>query len=239
MNDPLNIKKSLPRPPFKGRLHRQKLFFFPLELRLVGTLRSLIKRKAAWLFMPIASLVLILFISPKNCLAAKIQDQLPSPFQKSYLLLEATENFPVSQGLKYFSPYRRTLTVSYQHVLGAEWIVGVSANFKSFRRTDLDREFALLSFSNQTQYVIRLHHPAYLLIGTKLMYLQTAQYARLPLVREPDFETEIGAGLTASFAYILARDWVASFRVDRWRGINTNRLHGFEVAFGLARSLDF
>ncbi|MFW7382084.1 MAG: hypothetical protein ACOH5I_24980 [Oligoflexus sp.] len=146
-------------------------------------------------------------------------------------------NFPSNAGLERFRPYQRTLGLTYSRVLNSEWVVGVSGHFKSMRRKDIDREFALLSFSNQAQYIVRLHHPLYLLFGGKWLYMVASQRARFPLVKDPDFETEIGAGLTASFAYILAEDWLLSFRLDRWRGTDTNRLHGFEVGLGLARSL--
>jgi len=166
-------------------------------------------------------------------------DQPVNPFQKEYLLVESIANFPISQSLENFRPYQRTLGITYTHVLGSEWIVGVSSQFKSMRRKDIDREFALLSFSNQAQYVIRLHHPFYLLVGGKWLYMVASQRARFPLIKDPNFETEIGAGLTASFNYILKEDWLLSLRLDRWRGTNTNRLHGFEVAMGLGRSLKF
>lgn len=187
-------------------------------------------------------LILIFMLSNYTSIFAETldfsEDQASIPFQKDYLIIEAISNFPVSQSLDYFRPFQRTFGLNYTHVLSREWIVGVSGQFKSMRRKDIDREFALLTFSNQAQYVVRLYHPAYLLVGGKWLYMVASQRARFPLVRDPDYETEIGAGLSATFAYILAEDWLLTLRLDRWRGTNTNRLHGFEAAIGIGRSLD-
>jgi hypothetical protein len=192
-----------------------------------------------WLRFITGLISLILFHSSSFAETSEISNQPVNPFQSDYILVEALSNFPVGPALDRFRPYRRTPGVTYRHVLNRDWIVGVSLGFKSFRRKDIDREFALLSVSNQAQYVMRLYHPAYLLIGPKWLYLLASQRARFPLVRDPDYETEIGAGLTTSFAYIVGKEWLLTLRFDRWRGTKTNRLHGFEVALGLAKSLKF
>lgn len=193
------------------------------------------KRLGPWrvLFM----LAIIFFASPR--IFAQDLDRPDNPFQRQYLFIESASNFPISQSLDRFRPYQRTLGLSYSHVLSSDWIVGVSGQFKSMRRKDIDREFALLTFSNQAQYIVRIHHPLYLLIGGKWLYMVASQRARFPLVKDPDFETELGAGLTATFAYILAEDWIVSARLDRWRGTTTNRLHGIEAAIGLGRTFNW
>lgn len=164
-------------------------------------------------------------------------DESNTVFAKQYLWLEAPENFPVQNSTGRFSSYRKTPGITYLHRLSPDWLVGLSLSFKSLRKQPEDREFAFASTANIAQYVIRLYHPFYLLVGGKWLYMLPLQHARFPLVKDPEYEIEFGAAVTSSLIYRPSPKWFFSFRIDRWRGTKTNRFHGFETAIGIARAL--
>ncbi|WP_132321559.1 hypothetical protein [Pseudobacteriovorax antillogorgiicola] len=159
-----------------------------------------------------------------------------NPFDKDYVTLELAGNFPIARSQELFSPYKKTWFLGYDHYLNRHWNVGISLGFKSYYRDALNKELALLSVSNHSLYVIRLYHPTYLMLGTKFIYMTPNEKSRFPLVKEPDFETEIGVGVAARLAHIQG-PFVYSLRIDRWRGTKTNKLHGFEVAVGISYRL--
>ena len=162
----------------------------------------------------------------------RIADPL-NPFHRDYVTLEVASHFPVSHSQEFLSPNKSTWYLGYNHFLSRHWNVGISVGFKSFLRNDTGKELALLSISNQSLYVIRLYHPTYLMLGTKLLYLTPNEKSRLPIIKEPDFETEIGVAGVAQITH-LDGALLYSFRVDRWRGTKTNKFHGFELALGIS-----
>lgn len=187
------------------------------------------------------SLVFVLLLLPE-ILKANIEPVFKesdaiNPFSKDYITTEYTANYPTGNGNEYFDTGFRKLIFGYTHFLSEKWGVGLSIGFKSFKRKDIDREFALLSLSNESFYITRLYHPVYFLIGTKLLYMTPNQRSKLPPLRDPDYETEIGAGVSAKLCYI-DKSWLYWLRVDRWRGTKTNRLHGFEVGLGISYAVD-
>ena len=159
-----------------------------------------------------------------------------NPFSKNYVSLEVAGNFPISRSQNLFSPHKKTWILGYSHFLNRKWNVSISLGFKSLYRNSENQELALLSLSNHSLYVVRLYHPTYLMVGTKLIYMTPNEKSRFPLVKEPDFETEIGVGAVAQLVHFQG-PFLYSLRIDRWRGTKTNRLHGFEVAFGVSYRL--
>lgn len=156
-----------------------------------------------------------------------------NPFSKDYISLEYVKNYPTSKGQEQFSPFRKTLFLGYQHFLNQQWNVGITLGFKSFSKSALEGELALLSFSNHSYYVIRIHHPTYLMLGTKLIYMTPNEQSNLPLSKDADFETEVGIGISAQLTQVIG-SYLLTLRADRWRGTKTNKLHGFELALGLS-----
>lgn len=171
-----------------------------------------------------------------NSLFAKQMFNDDSFFRKDYLTIELVGNYPVSPKKDLFSPNKRTWFLGYGHLLNEDWYVGINIGFKSLLEKESGQELALLTVSNQSMYVIRLFHPAYLMIGTKLIYMAPTKSSSFPLTKQASYETEIGAGMIAQLAYFSGQ-YVYHIRMDRWRGTKTNKLHGFEVAVGISYGL--
>ena len=159
-----------------------------------------------------------------------------SAFAEDYFTAELVGNYPAGNGREYFRTGLRRIMIGYTHFLNDNWGVGLSIGYKSFFRKDIDRELGLLSITNESFYATRLYHPVYLLTGTKLIYMAPNQRSTLPPLREPDYEVEVGVGISAKLA-VIDKNWLYWLRLDRWRGTKTNRLHGFETAIGISYSL--
>ena len=157
-------------------------------------------------------------------------------FQEDYLTAEFAANYPAGNGREYFRTGLRRFQIGYTHLLNDQWGVGLSIGYKSLFRKDIDRELGLLSITNESFYITRLYHPVYLLTGTKIIYMAPNQRSKLPPLREPDYEVELGVGFSAKLT-ILDESWMYWLRLDRWRGTKTNRLHGFETAIGASYAL--
>ena len=72
-----------------------------------------------------------------------------------------------------------------------------------------------------------------MMFGPKILYLLPTQHSFLPILSDPEFNTEIGAGASMMLALILNDDLLLSIRVDRWRGTKTDLFHGVEVGVGV------
>lgn len=166
-----------------------------------------------------------------------------NPFFKSYLSLEIARNYPVSFAQNRYDPGEYHPVLAYRHNLDSDWFMGVGGQFKILRRIDLpdevepSRDLALLTLTHEALYVLRLDHPTYLLVGTKLHYFLPALTATLPLTRDDEMTTEIGAGLSTTLARILSGGGLVTLRADRWRGTRSLKLHGVEVALGYSHPL--
>jgi len=163
----------------------------------------------------------------------------PNPFAKSYMSVEVARNFPVSYAQNRFAGGPLHPVVGYRHDLDEDWMMGVGGQFKMLRRdgdTEIrpGGELALWTISHETYYIIRLLHPTYLLVGPRLHYLVPTNAGRLPLQRASEYETEIGAALSAMFVRVLDERSLVTIRLDRWRGTRTTRFQGMEVAAGFS-----
>ena len=155
-----------------------------------------------------------------------------NPFHSDYLSLEIAGHYPVAHTQRRLSPYQNSWYLAYNHFLNQSWNVGLSVGFKSFLRKDNGQELAFFSVSNHSLYIIRLYHPTYLMVGSKIQYLTPNEKAGFPINKSPDFETEIAVAATLQLAHTQG-PIIYTFRIDRWRGTKTNRFHGFEVAMGV------
>lgn len=173
---------------------------------------------------------------------ALARDQV-NPFAKNYLSIEIARNYPVSFAQNRYEPGEYQPVVAYRHNLDSTWMMGVGGQFKILRRIDIPNEeessrvLALWTMTHEALYILRLDHPTYLFIGPKLHYFLPARSGRLPLVRDDDVRTEIGAAASMTLARVLADGGIITLRADRWRGTRTLQLHGIEVAFGYSKPL--
>lgn len=173
---------------------------------------------------------------------AKAQDfneKDPEAFGSNYALLELQSNYPTSFSQNEFAGGAPFGAFSYRHTMDDKWIMGVGFTFKLLKSKDpSDGPLSIWTIHHEGLYIIRLYHPTYFLVGTRLLYMVPAEKHTLPLQRSEDFETEIGAAITASIVQIINESYAATLRIDRWRGTRTQIFHGVEVALGLMYNLD-
>jgi hypothetical protein len=165
-------------------------------------------------------------------------DDEPNPFAKTYLRYELTRNYPVSFSERALAPGDPQPAVAYMHDLDRHWLMGLGGGYRLMAQRDLptgpapNRWLALFTIFHETDYVIRLAHPIYLLVGPQLLYILPADSGRLPLQRDKVYTMEIGGGLSAQLARVFEGGSMLTLKVDRWRGTSSQRLFGIEVAIG-------
>jgi hypothetical protein len=60
----------------------------------------------------------------------------------------------------------------------------------------------------------------------------------LPNSRDEDFKREFGTSLVLGLAFFSSEEISLQMTAERWRGVNTNQLHGAEFALTLAKRLN-
>lgn len=159
------------------------------------------------------------------------------------MTLEIARNIPVSFAQNQFEPGEQHPVLGYRHRFQHNWMMGIGGHFRIFKRRDTEENqgntgtMAIWTIYHETNYVLRLDHPTYLLAGPRLTYLLPCQAAVLPLERDPVLQTEIGVGLSVSVLRIMSPKYALTARVERWRGTRSMLLHGLEVAFGINYAL--
>jgi hypothetical protein len=162
---------------------------------------------------------------------------------KEYLLLETARNFPVSFSQNRFEPGEPHPIIGYRHRFEQNWLMGIGGQFRIFQRKDIEENesntgaLALWTIYHEANYILRLDHPTYLLVGPRFTYFLPCEAAVIPLVRDPNLQSEIGVGLSVSFLRIISENYAVTARAERWRGTRTMILHGLEVSFGINYSL--
>jgi hypothetical protein len=172
-----------------------------------------------------------------------------NPFRKTYLSVEMARNYPMAFTQNRYEPGRFFPAFAYLHDLDENWLMGLGAQFKILNKKELDPAdvpegesnsgfLGLWTVSHQTMYVVRLNHPTYVLVGPKILYLLPTRSAKLPLQREPSLSSEIGGALSIGLTRVVRDHFLLTMRAERWRGTRTMKLHGFEIAFGIAYGFD-
>jgi hypothetical protein len=160
-------------------------------------------------------------------------ETIPNRYAKDYVFLSA---LPLEVQ---YGQTRETLDmkavgfgVKYAHRLQSDWVVGLGIKRKPMIVKVDDRPISLLSFSSQTQKIVRLYHPLYLLVGTEVSFVIPAQKSSPPFAKDPAFATEVAAGLNASLWWLSSRKGAIELHLSRWKGTKTNKLQGLEVSLG-------
>ena len=179
---------------------------------------------------------LICLLSLWPSLGLSINSQLPS----NSLTYEWTKNSPIFHSQDRLEGKYTTYAFGFRHHLNPHWSVGVSVNFRSFWKKSQDvtseipaQELSFLSFNHETHYIIRLYHPSYLLVGPKFHYMIPSQKSRFPVLKDPEFQTEISTSISLVYLHVLDGRYTFTARIDRWRGTKTNKFHAVESAVGL------
>ena len=159
------------------------------------------------------------------------QETIPKAYSKDYAFVTVPYEQPYGKTRSLYKSESLGIGVKYAHRLDSEWIVGLKFERKPVIRTD-GKTLNLIVFSNQTQAVFRLYHPLYILVGTEVSYILPAQKSSPPFTKDPDFASEIGAGLNSSLWWLTSRKGVVELHLSRWKGTKTNNLQGLEVSLG-------
>lgn len=157
--------------------------------------------------------------------------------ENSYFVLEATKNSPAIHTKEYLTGRHVTYYIGYRKQVNVDWMMGVGANHKSFTKISNQTELSFLTLQHEAYYILRMHHPVYLMVGPRIIYLVPTQRSAFPVARDPEFETEIGAGLSLLLQARVDKLHHFTARIDRWRGTKTDLFHGFEVAIGFNREI--
>lgn len=161
------------------------------------------------------------------------EETVPKRYVKDYVFLSAIPfEFQYGETRDLLKTETIGFGVKYAHRLASEWIVGLGFKRKPMIAKDDDRPISLLSFSSATQKIFRLYHPLYLLVGTEVSFLMPAQKSSPPFVKDPQYATEVAAGLNTSLWWLTSRKGAVELHFSRWKGTKTNKLQGLEISLG-------
>ncbi len=166
---------------------------------------------------------------------SKTQEIIPEPYPKNYFLLQANTSLPQGKSLERFSRGDKGFGLNYSYYLAKRLIVGVNFKDRVFIKKN-GTPLTLMTFGNHTQGVFRLYHPFYLLAGTEWNYMIPTLSMQLPVIKDPEYTTEIGIGASAAIWYFASPKWLGELKVLRWKGTKTSRLEGWDLSLGLGWS---
>ena len=159
--------------------------------------------------------------------AYNISDKNPRFFRTNYFFLGIDRNFPAIGSKNYLEAGKLHGNLGFFHVISEDWSIGLSGGFKLFKTSRGDEQH-IASFSQETDYFIRLYHPLYLQGCAKVMYLSVGESATIPFRRNRSFDSEVGVAFALNLMFFLSPDIAFSGYVERWRGTKTMKLHGVE-----------
>jgi hypothetical protein len=150
-------------------------------------------------------------------------------FERAYLVVGAGKNFPVAESTRYFTSGYPHPAFGYRYTLDDKWILGVSGLFKVLEHKENRTTASLLTIQEESQRLVRIYHPVYLSGGLKILYIVPGHQPRLPLQKDSNFTTEIGAAAVAGLVVPFGDGYLSGCYGERWRGSRSKRLQGVEV----------
>ena len=157
---------------------------------------------------------------------------------KNFVGVGLSRNFPKMKSARLFIPGRDTdYTFHFRHLLNEDWAVGITGNFKNFFREEDEQPVRLLSVAQESLRRLRLYKGWNLSVGTKLIFLLPTKDRNIPAARQPEYESEVGGGVTASLDLSVVENYIFSLRADRWRGTKTRTFQGLEIAMEMSRRI--
>lgn len=160
-----------------------------------------------------------------------------NPFDEAYWGVELTSNSPAARTTEHLLAGRLQPALTYRYRLSTGWLLGAFGGFKNLKRrnteSNLPEDLAVLSFGYESLKGWRLYHPLYFFAGGKLSYYLPATEAMLPLLHDAQFRSEFGGSAVAMLALKPAGIWLLTARIERWRGLASTNLQGYETALGI------
>ena len=181
--------------------------------------------------LPILSVALLVVWTPY--LFGEGNDSVKSrKTDESRFIFELTKNSPTIHTKQRLEGRHVTYYLGYRTLVKPDWTMGLGINYKSFTKNDRS-ELAFMTLQHEALYRIRIDTETIVSCGPRLLYMMPTRKSKFPLARDPEFQTELGAGISLMVETRIDKQKIFSLRIDRWRGTKTNRFHGFEVGVGL------
>jgi hypothetical protein len=201
----------------------------------------MLMRQVVWLKQTYFALLLL---TAGDCLAGVEGESGQNPFHKSYVRLELTRNYPEAWTQLSLRPGSIQTNLSYLHIVNSEWMMALGGGLRTLDRVNNEaiqapsRTLAIFAFNHESARVFRISHPYYGSLGLKVSYLLPSRSGKLPPLRDPIYPAEIGASIFAQLIRMIGQGTMINLRVERWRGVNSSKLAGLEIACGIAVTTD-
>lgn len=160
---------------------------------------------------------------------------IPHGLSGDYVVFETSKSAAVVHTKDKLQGRHATYYFGYRKQIALNWIMGLGLGYRSFTKfTDQDQsELAFLTVLHESYYIVRMHHPMYLLLGPNLLYLLPHRRSYFPPDRDATFETEFGTGFSAAFVWVIDPSYLFTLRLERWRGTRTDQFHALTTSVGL------
>jgi hypothetical protein len=157
--------------------------------------------------------------------------------KENYISLELVRNQPFSTSQQEFTGGDVSQFFGFKHTLRDQWLMGVSVGFKRLKTIEENKHVTLFTVSQESMYLFRVAQSTYFALGPKLLYLLPTKGKKIPPEKERDYRREIGAAVSFACYHQFYKRFLASIRVERWRGLNREVFQGVETAVGVSYSL--
>jgi hypothetical protein len=186
----------------------------------------------------------IVVASVATVAAAEVESQwqqYPSFYRRNYVLVGGARTGPQDKTRHSFDSGKVLPSFAYRYYLSTTWFSGIGGGYMHMieqrkpisvdGRIELrDTSFALGRIYLENSYLLRLYHPAYLSLGFRIFYLYPLQPPLLPTSRHHGYNREFGASAVAALNLFPSDEVGIHLVAERWRGVNSSRLHGFEFS---------
>jgi hypothetical protein len=167
---------------------------------------------------------------------SKTSEIIPEHYPKNYFLFQANQTQPLGKSKSRFDLGTQGFGLNYSFYLAKRLIVGIHFKNRVLDKRD-GQSLTLMTFGNHSQGVFRLYHPLYFLVGTEWNYTIPTLSTQLPVLKDPEYSTEIGVGLGGALWYFFTPKVLSELKITRWKGTKTSRLEGLEASLGIGLSL--
>lgn len=156
-------------------------------------------------------------------------DEHPRQSGNSFLV-GFTKNFPTLHSRKIYqsAQIHPLLGIRYS---SEHWVLGISTQFKILEQKDNSQSFVIWNLQEETYAKIRVHHPIYMLLGAKFLYMMPVERATFLMEKRENYSREIGVAASVALMYAHSFNSSVGVYVDLWRGTASRHFQSFEMGF--------